>query len=455
MPTVVEQLAGLSREVDYKVLPADVVKETKRRILDTLACAVGGLDSKPSKAVRSLVPETHGKFQATVWGGGRTTGIMATLANGTALRYLDFNDVYFGRDPCHASGDIAPAVAMAEMVGASGKELISAVALAYEVHMRLCDFVGEPTIWLRGWDHVTNIPYAAAAACGYLMRMPVDKIAHGMAIAGIQGNTLAELRRGKIPSQKAFAEAKAASDGLMAAQLAEQGMTGSELVLEGDFGHIKVVGGSCDLEALVAPIKTFSVTRTQLKMHAVESMTQAPVQAALTIRNKHKLKPEDIEHIEIGMYDYAFDKPDWDDGKLYPDTRETADHSYPYCIAAALLDGVVGPKQFTDERIKSSDIRGLMDRTSLVRDPEVQGLFPATLPGAVTIKRKDGQVFREVVKYPLGHPQNPMPDDVIEGKFRMLSEGVLSKARADEIIHAVWTLDEIKNTQEFTALLGK
>jgi 2-methylcitrate dehydratase len=454
--TIVQRFAEAMRNVEFRDLDTHTVKEAKRRILDTLACAMGGIDSEPGRAVRQVARGTEGGHEnrASLWGFGAESyayAPTATLVNGTTLRYLDFNDVYFGRDPCHASGLIAPAWATAEMTGASGQDLITGVVVGYEIQMRLCDFAGEPTIWLRGWDHVTNIPYAAAGLAAHIMGLPAAKYAHAMAIAGIQGNTLSELRRGKIPTQKAFAEAKAASDGLIAAMLAAEGMTGSELVFEGDYGYERIVAGDCDFDSLVAPVVEYSLPRTILKAHAVESMTQALVQCAITLRSK--VNVSDIEHIDIGMYDYAFSKPDWDPGKLTPDTRETADHSYPYCVSVALLDGVVGPEQFTDEKLRDPSVRGLMERTSLSIAQDLDGLYPKSLPGSVELTLSDGTVHREVVKYALGHPNNPIPDSQIEEKFYRLSARTISEWTAARIIDAVWQLDNVGDIRELSAIL--
>jgi 2-methylcitrate dehydratase len=444
------------RNVEFDKLDSSTVKEAKRRILDTLACAMGGVDSGPGRATRRIAVGAEGgdENRASLWGfgaGASSYGPIATLVNGTTLRYLDYNDVYFGRDPCHASGLVAPAWAAAEMIGASGQDLITGVVVGYEIQMRLCDFAGGPNIWTRGWDHVTNIPYAAAGLAAHIMGMPAPELAHAMAIAGIQGNTLSELRRGKIPMQKAFAEAKAASDGLIAAMLAAEGMTGSELVFEGDFGYGRIVAGECDFDSIVAPVEDYSLPRTILKAHAVESMTQALVQCAITLRSR--VKVSDIEHIDIGMYDYAFSKPDWDPGKLVPDTRETADHSYPYCVAVALLDGVVGPEQFTESKLRDPEVRSLMERTSLSLSPDLDGLFPKSLPGSVELTLTDGTVQREVVKYALGHPDNPIPDEQIEEKFYRLSKKAISDRTAARIIESVWELDKVGDIRELAAIV--
>jgi len=144
----------------------------------------------------------------------KTSCTLATLANGTALRSLDTNDYYFGRDPAHASGNLAAILAIAERAGATGRDVIAAYVAAYEIQFRLCDFAGSPSLWDRGWHHATNMSIASAAASAKLLGLDVQKIAEAISIAGTHGNILTESMRGKMASIKATIEAVAAKGGV-------------------------------------------------------------------------------------------------------------------------------------------------------------------------------------------------------------------------------------------------
>lgn len=454
MATIVEKLAEISGEIQFERLPPDVVEKAKVVILDSLGCAIGGYASPPSKMIRAIVQSMGGNEESTVIGSQiRTSAFLATLANGTMIRYLDYNDTYIGRDPSHPSGNVATVLALAERQRKGGKDVIAALVLAYEIHLRLADHCGEPSLWLRGWDHATNAAYAAAAVSARLLGLSQNKMAHALAIAGSQANTLGEIRRGVIPMMKATAEAKAAADGVLGALMAAEGMTGTLRIFEGDYGYIKILAGSIDETSLVAPVRDYKVLKSSLKYYPVETMTQALVDAALTLRTAHRIGPEHIERVVVGLYDFAFDKPAWDKSKLTPTTRESADHSYNYCVAVALLDGEVGEAQFRDERIQAADVRDLMSRVELTIDPELDGIYPHAFPGIVTVHLKGGQALRKRVDYAPGHPKNPGSRKDVEAKFRRQCERFLTQQQIGQVIEAVWELEKLERIDELMGTL--
>ena len=232
-----DRLAQIVRSITYDDLGPDTINEAKRLIIDTLACAFGGYASPPSKIVRETVRELGGTAEATIIGSGnRTSCTLATLGNGTMMRYLDNNDYYIGRDPSHTSGNLAPALAVAERQGATGKDLLLSFVVAYEVQIRLCDFAGLPNIWERGWHHATNMQFASAALSARLLNLDETQTANAIAIAASHNNTLAQSQRGNIPMMKASAEATIAKGGVEAALLAKNGLTGPDEIFEGTPG---------------------------------------------------------------------------------------------------------------------------------------------------------------------------------------------------------------------------
>ena len=456
MPAIVEKLAALSEQIRFERFPPEVVEKIKMVVLDSLGCAIGGYTGQPSKIMRSIARQVGGAPEATVLGSGeRTSALHATWTNGTMMRYLDYNDGCMSRDPSHPSGSVATALAMAERQRKTGEDMMCAIALSYEIQLRLTDHCGEPCLWLRGWDHATNVSYAAAAAASRLLDLPTPVMAHAIAIAGSQSNTLSELRRGVISMIKATTEAKAGSDGILAALMAAEGMTGPMLVFEGDYGYINVLAGGADVESLVMPIKDYyKVMRSTIKFYPVEMQTQAPVHAALQLRAEHRMDPNDIERVVVGLYDFAFKKPSWDKSKLTPTTRESADHSFNYCVAAALLDGEMTAAQFTEERIMMPDVRDLMARTELVVDPELEGIFPKTYPGSVTIYLKGGGKVKKTVMDPIGHPNNPMSRRQVEEKFRRQCEPYMTRQQIDRVIETCWLLEKLQNVGDLARMMS-
>ncbi len=455
MTTIVEKLAGLSEQIRFEALPPEVVHKATMTILDTLGCALGGFASEPAKIMRGVVRCLGGAPESAIIGTTERTSVLgATWANGTAIRYLDYNDTLMSRDPGHPSGNLASVLALAEAQGLGGRDLICGLVYAYEIQLRLVDHCGEPCLWTRGWDHPTNMVYGSAAASARLLGLSTERIAHAMAIAGSQANFLSEIRRGVIGKIKATAEAKAAADGVLAALMAADGMTGPIKIFEGDYGYLNIVAGGGDLESLTGPIRQHKIMRTYLKYYPVETMTQSPVQAALDLRREHQLDPREIDRVVVGLYDFAFKKPSWDASKLKPATRESADHSFNYCVAVALLDGEVTAAQFTDARIRSADVQDLMARTELVADPEIEGTYPRFYPGIVTVYLKNGRSCRKRVDHFPGDPKSPMTDAQAEEKLRNQAAPYLTPGQIQKVIDTVWTLDRLENVRQLAGMLA-
>jgi len=451
-----DRLAQIVRSITYDDLGPDTINEAKRLIIDTLACAFGGYASPPSKIVRETVRELGGTAEATIIGSGnRTSCTLATLANGTMMRYLDNNDYYIGRDPSHTSGNLAPALAVAERQGATGKDLLLSFVVAYEVQIRLCDFAGSPNIWERGWHHATNMQFASAALSARLLNLDETQTANAIAIAASHNNTLAQSQRGNIPMMKASAEATIAKGGVEAALLAKNGLTGPDEIFEGHLGWARCVAGEVDFEKLLTPFdkKHPRILDTCMKPYAAEAMTMAPIQASIDVIQKNNINPSDIKSAVIRFPHYALNKPSWDPKKFDPRNRETADHSFMYCTAVAMLDGECGPDQFTAEKLASPVVRELMAATELITDPELTKLWPYSAGGAAEVTLNSGKKYESVCEYPPGHPKNRCSDDVVEGKFRRLSKGLLTDAQQEKIIEASWQIDKCGNVRDFMRLM--
>jgi 2-methylcitrate dehydratase len=450
-----DDLADLVLGIQYDELGGDVVNEGKRLVLDTLACAYGGIDSEPARIVAKTVADLGGSPQSSVIGAGsRASMAGATLVNGTMMRYLDNNDYYFGRDPSHASGNLAPALAVAEYMGLGGSDVLLAFAIAYEVQLRLCDHAGEPNIWERGWHHGTNMQFASAALAARLLGLDAVGVANAIAIAGSHNNTLAQSQRGNIPMMKASAEATIAKGGVEAALMAMNGLTGPEEIFEGGVGWRHAVAGEVDFAALVRPVDGhYRIMDTCMKPYAAEMMTQAPIQAAIDVIKDNGIDIAAIGAIEARFHEYAFKKPSWDPKKLVPKDRETADHSFPYCIAVAMIEGDCGPKQFRQEMLESPQVRALMARTELTTDAGLTANWPYASGAAIAVTLETGERFESVCEYPPGHPRNRESDARIENKFRRLSAGILGDDQADEIIAAVRALDDFEKIGDFMGLL--
>ena len=440
--TVVEDIARWLAELRYEDLPANVVARAKRVTLDTLGCALGALDAEPVRMARRAVALQGGNPQATLVGvGGKVSCDQAAFLNGMALRYLDYNDyIALGR-PHHGSINVAPALAVAEMQGASGKDLLLGFVAGYELEVRLRDAVAakEP----EGWDGTSIVAqYAAAATAGKLLRLDAAKLANALAIAGSNANTLGEVRRGaEMTPAKGSAEPMAARNGVFAALLAREGLTYPLTMLDGEYGFGKMVPGALDEAVLRNRSGEFQILKSCIKLWPCVGTAQAPIAAALEI-HKQQPRADEIAAVTVGLSEFAYRQQ-----IAYPDeinTREHADHSVPYMVARALLDGEVVVNDFEEKRFRDPRALALMERINLRSDPSLSN---ANIGANVQAVSRDGRVHNASVPIPPGSMLNPADDASLERKFLALSERVLGRARAEAAIEAILSIDTMPSLE--------
>ncbi|MCS6897263.1 MAG: MmgE/PrpD family protein [Nitrospira sp.] len=460
--TLAARLARYSRTFRYDDLPSEVVHEVKRRLLDSLGCALGAWQAPPCRIARAVAQSVMASGGATVWGTAhKTLPDLATFANGSLVRYFDFNDTYLSKEPAHPSDNIAAVLASGEAVRASGKRVIAAIALAYEVHCRLCD---AAALRPRGWDHVTYGPFSSSLGAAHVMNLSLAQTEQAVNLAGASNVALRQTRVGAISMWKACAFANAARNGVFAALLARRGMTGPAPIFEGEKGFMPLVSGFFTLPAMggeklsdgdVAP---FKILQTYIKPAPVEYHAQTAVEAAVAVRSELLAEEgadalDEIAEVEIGSYDVAIEIIGRDPEKWRPATRETADHSFPYCVAAALLDGTVTLRSFNPKRLNDPALHKLMQKVRVVSLEEFVGLYPQAMPTRVTVITKGGRVYRRQVDYPLGHPQRPMSDREIEEKFYRLISGKMHRAQAERVVEQVWALEKLEEINHLMPLL--
>jgi 2-methylcitrate dehydratase len=456
-----ERLARYCQSLCYDDLPDAVVHEVKRRMLDSLGCALGAWSAPPCRFARQLAQTVKVARGATLWGTGhRSLPDLATFANGGLVRYLDFNDTYLAKEPAHPSDNIAAVLAVGETARASGKRVIQAIVIAYEIQCRLCD---AAALRPRGWDHVTYGPFSSALAAAKVMKLSYGQTVHAVNLAGVANVALRQTRVGNLSMWKACAFSNAARNGVFAAMLAQRGMTGPSPIFEGEKGFMKLVSGPFILPHLGGEKGSsggvpFKILDCYVKHYPVEYHAQTAIEAALVLRtelmeSEGARAVEQIVEIEIGSYDVAIEIIGRDPEKWHPTTRETADHSFPYCVAVALLDGRITLHSFSPKRLRDPAVQGLMKKIRVVPQPEFTGRYPAAMPTSITVRTEGGKTYRKQVDLPLGHPCNPMSDRQLEGKFRRLVGGRLDRARTDRLLEFVWGLEGVKDIGELMPLL--
>jgi 2-methylcitrate dehydratase len=442
-PTVAEDVARWVVALRYDQVPPAVIARAKRVLLDTFGCALGAIAAEPVRMAQQVVAMQGGNPQATVLGLGRKVSCdQAAFLNGMALRYFDYNDyIALGR-PNHASINVAAALAVAEMQGASGQDLLLGLIAGYEVEVRLRDAIaGNEGSERQGWDDTSiEAQYACAATAGKLLRLDAAKLANALAIAGSNANTLAEVRRGaELTPAKGSAEPMAARNGVFAALLAGAGLAYPLTIFEGKYGFAKVVSGKLDEAILRQRSGDFQILKSCVKLWPSVGTAQAPIAAALEIR-KRQPHTEEIASITVALSDFAYKQQ-----MAFPteiNTREHADHSVPYTVARALLDGNVTVSDFDEARFRDPRALALVRKVALVSDA---ALSNENIGAKLKVVARDGSVLTAEVPIPPGNMLNPAGDAALTRKFLALSEAVLGRQRAEAAVETILAVDTMSD----------
>jgi 2-methylcitrate dehydratase len=445
----VQCLAEFVSRCTWEHLEEDCRAGLKLRVLDALGCAFGALGAPPVESVRKQVELLGGKPVASLIGGGMSSPDRAALHNGATIRYLDFNDCYLGREEaCHPSDNLAPVLAAAEFAGGSGKHLLTALAVAYQVQCRLS---AEAPVRARGFDHATQGAYAAAAGAAKALGLDATRTAHAVAISGTAFNSLRVTRTGRISHWKGLAYPAVAFAAVNAAFLAMQGITGPAEVFEGSKGFMESIAGKFELDWDAEGLD--AVRQTVVKRYNAEGHAQAALEAVFELRREHSIEATAIEALEADVFGpcYEIIGPGAGD-KTSVSTKEEADHSLPYMLSVALLDGRVMPDQYELARIGREDVQRLMRRVTVRDDPALTAHFPQEHRVRIRIRLENGVVLERQHTDWEGSTARPAGRAIVEDKFRLLAEPVLGSGRAEEIRQAVVDL-ETADARQLAALL--
>jgi 2-methylcitrate dehydratase len=443
-----ESLAQYATGLNYEDLPEDVIRIAKRAILDTFGCAFGGYSAGPSKIAINLASDVSSKQGATVLISGiRTSPDLAVFANGVMIRYLDFNDAFVSltHGAGHPSDTIAALLTSAELKARSGRDLITATVLAYEVFCKIADvfdYLGN------GIDHSTITGIAAVVGASRLMGLTVEEMVHAIGIT-VGGNTATRQGRADTLSNwKAFAAADACRKAIFSVQLAQNGMTGPSNVFEGRYGFFKVMGR----EAVAPPQlgEPFGIRRAFTKRFPLGQFSQTVAQAAVEARSFFK-SPDDIAEVNIHVSRSAIkimaDGPD----KWRPQTHETADHSIPYSAGLVLMYGKIEPEYYEGPYLHDPRLLDLVSRIKCLPSDEADRTEHEFNLCELEVVLKSGARKTVRVEYHRGHFKNPMTDAEMEEKFRLMAQKHLRDDRVDNLLRL---LRGIENEPQVSTLIA-
>ena len=440
--SISRQIAEFSLNLKYEDLPKEVIHEVKRYLYDTIGCAFGGYHTKDVNILRDIYSQMGGKPEATVIGfGDKIPAVNASLVNSLMVRALDFNDIYWKEDPSHPSDIIPAALAVGEMMNSSFEEIIVAIVLAYEFEQRMCLFA-VPGVRERKWHHATLTQFVAPIVAGRLMNLTVDQLVNAIGISGSHNHTIGCPTAGKLTMMKNTVDPMAVQSGVFAAMMAKRGYSGTEKVFEGKEGlmdcflgwdvknqenrPVKMSGRdesavlpdwSWNVDALVGGLgESYKIMECSMKAFPTEALTHTHITATLKAVGDNDILPDDIEEVEVTTIARACDIL-FDPHKYEPESRETADHSLPYCIARAILDRKITTQTFDEDKINDPKLKEIIFKIKGIASLEFENMFPAKQPSRVTIKTKNGHNHSVYLEYPKGDPREPMTMEDIKNKF--------------------------------------
>jgi 2-methylcitrate dehydratase len=449
--TMAEQLAGFVARTSYADLSETARDALKIRLLDALGCAIGALGADPMRRVRQQLDDFGGTGHCTLIGGGRTAPDRAAFYNSALVRYLDFNDAYLAPgETCHPSDNIGAVLAAAEYARASGREFLAALAVAYQVQCRLSDVA---PVRARGFDHTTQGAYAVAAGVAKALALEAAPTTSALGICGTAFNALRVTRTGALSNWKGLAFPNTAFGCTHATFLAMRGITGPRAVFEGAKGFMEAIAGEFEIDWAQEDLER--VTRTILKRYNAEIHSQATLEGVLELRARYGLRGEDVAEIAVDTFDVAYHIiGGGEEGeKTTVRTKEEADHSLPYMVASALLDGRVMPDQYAPERIRRRDIQSLLRKVVVRPSADLSGRFPEWMPCRVRIRLVNGQAYEIEKQDYEGFHSRPMRWETAREKFESLTAAIDAGLRS-ELADAVSRLDGIPVTR-LTRLLER
>ncbi|WP_347351667.1 MmgE/PrpD family protein [Intrasporangium sp.] len=436
----VDRLADFVVGTDWAQLSKQASEQLAIRVLDTIGVAVAALDAGPTRAVRALTEQLGGTGSATLIGGGAAPPDRAAFYNTALSRYLDFMDSYLAPgETCHPSDNVGAVLAAAESVGASGRDFLTALAVAYQVQTRLSDVA---PVRARGFDHTVQGAYAVPAGVSRALGLSAEQTANAIAISGTANNALRVTRTGDLSNWKGLAYPQVAKEGVHAALLARAGITGPRQVFEGNKGFRQTIAGDFEIDWSAEDLE--GVTRTIVKKHNAEIHSQTTLEAAIEIARRPGFDPARIRRVGVTTFQVAYDiiGGGEEGDKRSIRTKEEADHSLPYLVAVALLDGVVEPAQFAPDRVVAADVQALLGRVQISPDDGFTARFPQEMPSRVEVEMDDGTTLTASASSYLGARTDPLDWSAAMEKYRRLVVPFTGPELAEAVAEAVRTLDE-------------
>jgi 2-methylcitrate dehydratase len=447
---ILNHLCDYALKLSYRDLPQEVIRRTKHIVMDTVGCALGGAQSPPAKIARAAASEITSAIPSTVLiSGQKTSTDLAAFANGVMIRYLDFNDTYAGSPTCHPSDLLAPVLAVVDARNGSGKDVILGMVLGYEVLCGLIDAGAKERG--RSWDQSTYGVIAAAVVAAKLFGHTKEQMTNAISLAVSSHISLEQIRRGQISHWKGCALANASRNAVFCAMLAAKGMTGPEEAFEGKAGFLTSTGIRFEIRPFADSAESYRIMKARLKAFPSGYFSQSAIEAVLNLRAQIP-DLDNIEEIRLQTFPAGYEVMGSGEANWQPETRESADHSLPFVMAVALMEGNLEIRHYEEMYYKRSDVRALMQKIKVRIGEEPVAAWPEVPLNIVDVEMKSGKVLSTKVAYHLGHFKRFMTDAEQERKFRPLAEPLLPEKQINDLLACLRRLDEVEQISELISL---
>ena len=446
--TISRQIAKFAINLKYEDLPDNVVYKVKEFMYDSIGCAYGAFHTKDVNVIYDIYKNIGGKPEATIIGfGDKMPAVNASLINSLMIRSLDFNDIYWKEDPSHPSDIIPAALAAGELMNAKMKDVIVAIVLAYEFEMRMCEFA-VPGVRERKWHHATITQFVSPIVAGKLLGLTEDEMMNAIGINASHNHTIGCPTAGKLTMMKNTVDPMAVQSGVFAALMAKKGYTGTEEIFEGKEGFMDVFGPEWDIDKLTGGLgETFKILECGMKAFPSEALTHTHITATLKTVIENNIKPQNIKEVKVTAIAKAVDIL-FDKNKYEINSRETADHSLPYCVARAIIDRKITTQSFDKEKLFDPVLKDLIYKIKGEPSEKFEKMFPEKQPSQVIIVTNDDKEYKVYLEFPKGDPREPMTMEDLDNKFNALSEKLLSENKTSKVKNSIFNCENI-TTQEF------
>jgi 2-methylcitrate dehydratase len=447
---ILNHLCDYALKLSYSDLPQEVIRRTKQIVMDTVGCALGGAESPPAKIARAAASEITSANPSTVLiSGQETSPDLAAFANGVMIRYLDFNDTYAGSPTCHPSDLLAPVLAVVDAKNGTGKDAILGTVLGYEVLCGLTDFGSKERG--RTWDQSTYGVIAAAVVAAKLFGHTKEQMANAISLAASSHISLEQIRRGQISHWKGCALANASRNAVFCAMLAAKGMTGPEEAFEGKAGFLNSTGIRFEIMPFADSAESYRIMKARLKAFPSGYFSQSAIEAILDLRSQIP-DLDDVKEVRLQTFPAGYEVMGSGEANWQPETRESADHSLPFVMAVALMEGSLEIRHYDQMYYKRPDVRALMQKIKVRIGEEPVAAWPEVPLNIIDVEMNSGKVVSTKVAYHLGHFKRFMTDDEQERKFRPLAKPLLPERQINDLLACLRRLDEVEQIGELISL---